>query len=139
MSRTREICRTIIKSLSTVEHIGLIFVAVATIYAAGVDIIDMLSDRRITLADLLLLFIYLEVLVMIRVYFEIGRLPVRFPLYIAMVALARFLIIDMKQLDMWQMIEVTVAILLLAVAVLTLRYGHVKFPYKGQRGPDDEI
>jgi protein PsiE len=60
----------------------------------------------VTLADLLLFFIYLEVLAMVAIYLESGKLPVRMPLYIAIVALARYMILDMKSLDTWRMLGV---------------------------------
>jgi protein PsiE len=56
-------------------------------------------------------------------------LPVRFPIYIAIVALARYLVLDMKSLDIWRMLGVTASVLLLAIAVLVIRYGHARFPY----------
>ena len=89
----------------------------------------MVGAGRVALADLLLMFIYLEVLTMIGLYFESGKLPVRFPLYIGMVALARYLILDMKDMDLWRMVGVSASILLLALAVLAIRYGHIRFPY----------
>jgi protein PsiE len=51
------------------------------------------------------------------------------PLYIGMVALARYLVLDMKEMDAWRMLAVAGAVLLLASAVLLIRYGHVRFPY----------
>ncbi len=51
---------------------------------------------EVTLADLLLLFIYLEVVAMVGVYLESGKLPVRMPIYIGIVALARYLALDSK-------------------------------------------
>ena len=89
----------------------------------------MLEARTVTLADLLLLFIYLEVLSMVAIYLDSGKLPVRMPLYIAIVALARYMILDMKSLDTWRMLGVSAAILLVALAILIIRYGHTKFPY----------
>ena len=90
----------------------------------------MISDKTVTLADLLLLFIYLEVLSMVAMYLNTGKLPVRMPLYIAIVALARYLILDMKSMDNWRMLGVSGAILLIAIAILIHRYGHTKYPYK---------
>jgi protein PsiE len=75
------------------------------------------------------MFLYLEVLTMVGLYYNSGKLPVRFPLYIAMVALARYLILDMKDLDIWRMLAVSGSVLLIAIAVLIIRYGHVRFPY----------
>lgn len=89
----------------------------------------MIGAGRVTLADLLLMFLYLEVLAMIGQYFNSGQLPVRFPLYIAMVAMARYVILDLKELTEWRMLAVAASILLLTIAVLVIRYGHTRFPY----------
>jgi protein PsiE len=51
------------------------------------------------------------------------------PLYIAIVALARYLILDMKSLDTWRMLGVAGAVLLISLAILVIRYGHARFPY----------
>ncbi len=75
------------------------------------------------------MFLYLEVLTMVGLYYNSGKLPVRFPLYIAMVALARYLILDIKELDVWRMLAVSGSVLLISLAVLVIRYGHVRFPY----------
>jgi protein PsiE len=56
---------------------------------------------------------------------------VRFPLYIGMVALARYLILDMKAMDDWRMLAVTGSILMLTLAVFLIRFGHVRYPYSG--------
>lgn len=112
------------------ENVGLIIIAIATVIAVGIEVTSMISVKMVTLADLLLLFIYLEVLAMVAMYLESGKLPVRMPLYIAIVALARYLILDMKSMDNWRMLGVSGAILLIAIAVLIHRYGHTKYPYK---------
>lgn len=119
--------------LSYIELIGLAVISIATLVAGGQEIADMIATRRVTLADLLLLFIYLEVLSMVAVYLESGALPVRMPLYIAMVALARHLILDLKGLTEWQIIAIASGVLILAGAVLLIRYGHVRFPYEVPR------
>jgi protein PsiE len=51
------------------------------------------------------------------------------PLYIAIVALARYMILDMKNLDTLRMLSLAGAIFILSIAVLAIRYGHTKFPY----------
>jgi len=116
--------------LDTVEYLGLLAIGFATTIAIGQEILLMIAARRVLLSDLLLLFLYLEVLAMIGQYFKSGQLPVRFPLYIAMVALARYLILDVKDLSEWRMLAVAAAIFLLTLAVLAVRYGHVRFPYR---------
>ena len=116
-------------ALRYVENVGLVLIVAATVVAVAQEVLIMVEARQVTLADLLLLFIYMEVVAMVAVYIESGQLPVRMPLYIAMVALARFLILDMKDLDWLQVLAVAGAVLLLGLAVLVVRYGHVRYPY----------
>jgi protein PsiE len=116
-------------ALEIVENIGLMVIAIATVVAGYHEVALMFTNKTVTLADLLLMFLFLEVLTMVGLYFNSGKLPVRFPLYIAMVALARYVILDVKELDVWHLLGVAAAILLIAAAVLLIRYGHVRFPY----------
>ena len=123
-------------SLDAVEYFGLLVIAVATTVAMYQEMMVMVEARRVTLADLLLMFLYLEVLAMIGQYFKSGQLPVRFPMYIAMVALARYLILDLKDMTEWRMLAVAAAIFLLTVGVLVIRYGHVRYPYREDAGKE---
>jgi len=125
----RQISRIGHKAITWVEDIGLLIIAVATVIAVGIEISSMIEARVVTLADLLLLFIYLEILAMVAMYLDSGKLPVRMPLYIAIVALARYMILDMKNLDTWRMLGIAGAVLLIALAILAIRYGHARFPY----------
>lgn len=115
--------------LSLVEHVGLLVIAVATVFAMGNEVVTMVRAMQVTMADLLLLFLYLEVLAMVGAYYRSGKLPVRFPLYISMVALARYLVLDIKGMEDWRMLAITISILLLTLAVLVVRIGHVRYPY----------
>jgi len=117
------------KAITFVEDIGLIIIAIATVIAVGVEVSSMVTAKVVTLADLLLLFIYLEVLAMVAMYLDSGKLPVRMPLYIAIVALARYMILDMKDLDNFRILGIAGAILLISLAILVHRYGHTKLPY----------
>jgi len=116
--------------LVAVEIVGLTTTGVATAVAIGQEIWLMVSRGSVTLADLLLMFLYLEVLAMIGQYLRTGQIQVRFPLYIAIVALARYLIIDAKDITELRILGISAAILLLTFAVLSLRYGHLRFPYR---------
>jgi len=126
----KRIHRVFQSGLTAVEYLGLLAIAFATTYAMVEEIRTMVDARRVTLADLLLMFLYLEVLAMIGQYFNTGQLPVRFPLYIAIVAMARYIILDIKELTELRMLAVAAGILLLTLAVLVIRYGHTKFPYR---------
>ncbi|MBI3140461.1 MAG: phosphate-starvation-inducible PsiE family protein [Rhodocyclales bacterium] len=116
--------------LDMVEFLGLLVIAFATTVAIYQEVLVMLAAHKVGLADLLLMFLFLEVLAMIGQYFRSGHIPVRYPLYIAMVALARYLVLDVKEITEWRMLAVAAAIFLLTVAVLAIRYGHVQFPYR---------
>jgi len=116
-----------------VEQSALVIIGVATIIAAGQDLVRMFQQHAVTLGDLLLMFLYLEVLAMVSFYYASGKLPVTYPLYIGIVALARYIVLDMKELDPTHMLATAGAIFILAVAVLLVRYGHLRFPY-----PEDE-
>ena len=116
--------------LGHIEVVFLVVIAIATLIASVQEIVAMVGRKEVALADLLLLFIYLEVLTMVAVYLDSGALPVRIPLYIAMVALARHLILDMKEMTELGIASSAFAVLILAAAVLVVRYGHVRFPYQ---------
>ena len=120
------------KAIVLAENIGLVIIAIATVIAVSIEIMSMVSAMTVTLADLLLLFIYLEVLALVKMYLDSGKLPIRMPLYIAIVALARYLILDMKNLDVWQMLAISGSMLLIAITILIHRYSSTKFPYKDQ-------
>ena len=123
--------------LDIVELAGLLIIAFATTVAIYQEAMAMIGAGKVTLADLLLMFLYLEVLAMIGQYFRSGHIPVRYPLYIAMVALARYLILDIKELTELRVMATAGAILLLTLAVLAIRFGHVKFPYREDQASKD--
>jgi len=112
-----------------IEYGGLTIIVIATLVAGFYEIVNMFKAGKVTLGDLLLLFIYLEVIAMVGVYLDSGKLPVRMPIYIAIVALARYLALDSKSMETWRFFAVSGAIIMLATAVLVIRYGHHKFPY----------
>jgi protein PsiE len=122
--------------LKLIEYGGLIIITVATLIAGTQEILLMVGAGKVTLADLLMLFIYLEIIAMVAVYLDSGKLPIRMPLYIAIVALARYLALDIKNIDNWGVIAVAGAIFVLAAAVLLIRYGKYRYPYpEGDHNP----
>ncbi|WML91797.1 phosphate-starvation-inducible protein PsiE [Thiothrix lacustris] len=118
------------KLLHGIEYLVLTIITIATVVAVGQEIANIITNLKVQIADLLLLFIYLEIITMVVVYLQSGEVPVRMPLYIGMVALARYLILDMKAMDQWQMLAISASILLISLAVLAVRFGHVKYPYE---------
>ncbi|MHB8848010.1 MAG: phosphate-starvation-inducible protein PsiE [Burkholderiales bacterium] len=120
----------LIRALHWVEWLGLVMIAGATLVAVGQEMVLMISRREVMLHDILLFFIYLEILTMVGLYFQSGKLPIRYPIYIAMVAIARHITIDsMTEMTGWTLMGLSTAIFILALAVLVIRYGHIHLPY----------
>ena len=115
--------------LTLVGQTVLIVIAVSTIFAVLQEIKHVWEVGTIAVGDLLMLFLYLEVMSMLNHYLGSGNLPVRYPLYIGIIALARFLVLDIKEIDAFKMFALSGSILLIAIAILIVRYGHVRFPY----------
>lgn len=96
----------------------------------------IVARGSVSLGDLLLLFIYLEVLAMVRAQLESGEIPLSMPFAIAMVALSRYLVLDMKAMDNWQILAIDGAMLLLAVSLVAIRYWkNAGKPKAGQNRP----
>ncbi|MDD1779882.1 phosphate-starvation-inducible PsiE family protein [Enterovibrio sp. ZSDZ35] len=129
--------RATIKIIHSLEHLVLTLIVIATTYAIGEEIYLVFVNGTVTVGDLLLMFIYLEVLAMVSIFFESGKVPVRMPLYIGIVALARYLILDLKNMDDWRIITISIAGLIMAISVFIIRVGHVKFPYPSNSNGDD--
>ena len=115
--------------LGIVEQALLITIAMATIFAVFQAILHIWQARAIAVGDLLLLFLYLEVMSMLNHYLGSGNLPVRYPLYIGIIALARYLVLEVAEINAWQMLALSGSIFLIAIAILVIRFGHVRFPY----------
>lgn len=120
--------------LDSVEYLGLLAIAFATTFAFFLELSKIFHERNVVLADLLLMFLYLEVLAMVGVYLKTGQLPVRFPLYIAVVAIARHIIVAQQDMSAVELLASAGGIVMLTLAVLAVRYGHVRFPYT-----DDDV
>ncbi len=112
-----------------IEMLVLVFIAISTVYATFHEIYKMWVTGVVGVGDLLLLFLYLEVLSMVKHYLGSGKLAVRYPLYIGMVAMARYIVLEVKTLSAEQILAVSGAVLVMALAVLVVRFGHVRYPY----------
>ena len=104
-----------------IQLVAVIFILVATALAFLIEVSYMFNNRSINLADLLLLFIYIEVIGMIRLFWESKSIRITYPLLIAITALSRFIILQGKGMDPINLIYEATAILLIAIAILLLR------------------
>ena len=102
----------------------LTIILISTVIAVGIEIRTMFSNMSVTLADLLLMFLYLEVLAMVRVFWDQQSISITLPLLIAITALARFIILQGKEMDPSGLVYEAVAIVLIAAAIVILRLRH---------------
>ena len=102
----------------------LVIILLSTIIAVLIEIINMYEAKSVTLADLLLMFLYLEVMAMVRVFWEEQSIRITLPLLIAITALSRFIILQGKEMDPTALVYESVAILLIAIAIVVMRLRH---------------
>lgn len=115
-----------INGIKFFEKIILVTVLIATVVAICNEFMFMYSSQEVTLADLLLLFIYIEVVQMVREYWTLDRIRISIPLFIAITALARYIILQGKSGDPSFLLYEAGAILMIAIAVLILRMRKLK-------------
>mgnify|MGYP000020362937 FL=1 len=117
---------TIAKLIKITEKALLAIIALLTILATFEEVLKIYHANSVQLADLLLLFIYTEVLGMIGIFFVSNRIPITLPIFIAMTAISRLIILQGKEMDMSFLLYEAGAILVLAIAVLVVRYKPLK-------------
>jgi len=108
------------------EKIILSVLIICTIIAIGMEIQGMIAVYKVTLADILLLFIYIEIIGMIKEYWVSKMIRMSYPLFIAMTALARMIIMQRKDVDPSAYVYESVAILIIAIAIVVLRVRHME-------------
>ena len=110
------------KIVKQIQLLTLIIILISTVIAIGSELYQMFKIQTVTLADLLLLFLYLEVLAMVRVFWESQSIQITLPLFIAITALSRFIILQGKSINPEILVYEAGAILLIALAILVLRF-----------------
>ena len=113
--------------IRNIQLVAVIFILVGTVLAFGFEINSMYKVQRVTLADLLLMFIYIEVIGLVRSYWETRAVRITYPLVIAITALARFIILQDKESDPTNLIYISVAILIVALATVIIRFRNSKY------------
>tara|TARA_A100001011_G_C13980835_1_gene703206 strand:- start:167 stop:568 length:402 start_codon:yes stop_codon:yes gene_type:complete len=126
---------TATRTIVGIEKVLLGLIAVLTIIATGQELMAIIDARKVDLADLLLLFIYTEVLGMIGVFYASNRIPITLPLFIAMTAIARLIILQGKEMDASVLIYEASAIAIIALACLIIRF---KPPWTYKYQADEE-
>ena len=114
-------------TIRNIQLTAVMFVLVATVIAFLLEIKDMYLDRSIELADLLLMFIYIEVIGLVRSYWETRSVRISYPMVIAITALARYIILQDKNDDPSNLVYISSAILIVAIATVIIRLRNSKF------------
>ena len=112
------------KITKNLQFVLLTVILISTVIAVGIEIRAMIINQSVTLADLLLFFLYLEVLAMVRVFWDEQSISITLPLLIAITALSRFIILQGKEMDPSGLVYEAVAIVLIASAIVILRLRH---------------
>ena len=113
--------------IRNVQLVAVAFILVATAIAFLNEVYRMVDDKSVMLPDLLLLFIYIEVIGMIGLFWETKSIRITYPLLIAITALSRFIILQDKNVAPLNLVYESVAILLIAISILILRMRASKF------------
>ncbi len=114
-------------TIRNIQLVAVLFVLFSTIIAFFLEVKDMYIKKDIDLADLLLMFIYIEVIGLVRSYWETRSIRISYPLVIAITALARFIILQDKEGDPTNLIYISTAISIVAIATVVIRLRNSKY------------
>jgi len=114
-------------AIRNIQLMAVLAVLVATIIAFFVELSVMYETQTVGLADLLLMFIYIEVLGLVRSYWETRSVRITYPLVIAITALARYIILQDKNSDPANLIYIALAILIVSMAMVVIRFRNSKY------------
>ena len=129
MAVINSLIKTTLVLIEKVLHLTILAIVV---FLCGKELIEMFLDGTVGVSSIMLIFIYLEIIQMIQIYFDSGKIPVRYPLYICMFNLAR--IISFENLNSTDALNLSIAILMVGLALLALagrkfiRDREIKFP-----------
>ena len=114
-------------TIRNIQLTAVLFVLISTIIAFFLEVKEMYDNKNIELADLLLMFIYIEVIGLVKSYWETRSVRITYPLVIAITALARFIILQDKDGDPSNLIYISIAILIVSIATVVIRFRNSKY------------
>jgi protein PsiE len=109
-----------VRGFHLIEHLLLVLIALMTMAAAGIEVGGIIAARTISLADILLMFLYTEVIGMIAVFYTGRGSPFVYPIFIAITALARLIVLQGKDMSPDKILFEAGAILLLAISAVVI-------------------
>tara|TARA_Y100001958_G_C20960204_1_gene359310 strand:+ start:166 stop:549 length:384 start_codon:yes stop_codon:yes gene_type:complete len=108
------------KFMHQIESISHWMIYALVLFLFGSEVLEMFTTGDITVKNILTFFIYLEIMQMVSIFFETGKIPVRYPIYISMIGLARYIILE--DLKFNEALAISGSILLLSLALVALAY-----------------
>ena len=124
-------------TIRNIQLVAVLIVLAATVIAFFLEIQEMYLNRKVSLADLLLLFIYIEVIGLVRSYWETRSVRISYPLVIAITALARYIILQDKNDDPSTLLYIALAILIVALSTVVIRFRNSKYLNLDQKKRND--
>ena len=124
-------------TIRNIQLVAVLIVLAATVLAFFLEIKEMYVNQTVNLADLLLLFIYIEVIGLVRSYWETRSVRISYPLVIAITALARYIILQDKNDDPATLLYIALAILIVALSTVIIRFRNSKYLKLDQKKTND--
>ena len=110
-----------------IQLTAVLILLISTVIAFIIEMKTMYDNQTITLADLLLMFIYIEVIDLVKSYLETRSVRITYPLVIAITALVRFIILQDKESDPTNLIYISLAILIVAISTVIIKFRNSKY------------
>jgi len=115
------------KTIRNIQLTAVLILLISTVIAFIIEMKTMYENQTISLADLLLMFIYIEVIGLVKSYWETRAVRITYPLVIAITALARFIILQDKESDPTNLIYISLAILIVAISTVIIKFRNSKY------------
>ena len=115
------------QTIRNIQLTAVLILLISTVIAFIIEMKAMYDNKTITLADLLLMFIYIEVIGLVKSYWETRAVRITYPLVIAITALARFIILQDKESDPTNLIYISLAILIVAISTVIIKFRNSKY------------
>ncbi|MEL6366744.1 MAG: phosphate-starvation-inducible PsiE family protein [Pseudomonadota bacterium] len=110
------------KIIHGIERSILILIVALTVGAVLIELNTVWTNQTIRIADILLLFLYTEVISMVGIFYRSNTIPVLYPIFIAITALSRLVVLQSKDMEPATIVFEAGAIFILAVAAFALRF-----------------
>ena len=115
------------KTIRNIQLTAVLILLISTVIAFIIEMKTMYENQTITLADLLLMFIYIEVIGLVKSYWETRAVRITYPFVISITALARFIILQDKESDPANLIYISLAILIVAISTVIIKFRNSKY------------